>query len=100
MRIRGFLEESGFNPTERVSALLAIRKIPGITYSEDFQSGTRSFIFTAHLIYELLLLWILGSYQFLVNAVCGLEFGELDRVLVSGAIVVVQMTRLAVPQNA
>lgn len=39
MRIRGFLEESGFNPTERVSALLAIRKIPGITYSDDFQAG-------------------------------------------------------------
>ncbi len=74
---RDFLEESGFNLTERVPAILGVYKIPGATYFHDFNATRVVSAVPPHLVHELSLSW---TITFIAN-VCqlvGKAIGQMD----------------------
>ena len=86
---REFLEESGFNLTEGIPAILAVRKLPGVTYSDTFTARQVVSHTPPSFILELLLHWIVGIYRSLVDSVCGLGLGDLPWLLTVGVITAV-----------
>lgn len=74
---RDFLEESGFNLTERVPAILGVYQIPGATYYHDFNATRVVSAVPPYLVHELSLHWVI----ILITNICQLvvnTIGQLD----------------------
>ena len=74
---RDFLEESGFNLTERVPAILGVYQIPGATYRTDFNAKRVISAVRPYIAHELSLYWVFtliaNFYELVVNSM-----GQLD----------------------
>lgn len=82
---REFLEDSGFNLSEKMPAILAVRQIPGVVYSDDTFTAKRVVSSMApSVILELLLNWLWGIFRALVDSICGLGLADLPWLFMVG----------------
>ena len=85
---REFLEESGFNLTERMPALLGVYKVPGVKYVDDVGAPRFRYAVPPQLIHELSVQWIgtllAGVVGFFVSAVRGIGFADVAWLLFVG----------------
>ena len=86
---REFLEESGFNLSEKMPAILAVRQIPGVTYSDTFAAKRVVSSMPPSVILETLLNWLWGIVRTLVDTVCGLGLADLPWLFTVGVIIAV-----------
>lgn len=83
---RDFLEQSGFNLTERIPAILGVYKIPGVNYRHGLFATRHVPAVPSHLIHELSLRWmfiLIGDlFDLLVKTIRGLDKVDLAGFLV------------------
>ena len=83
---RDFLEQSGFDLTERVPAILGVYQIPGATYRHEFPSRSLVPVIPPQLVHELSLNWtftLIGNvFQLLVQIITECDMVDLAWLLV------------------
>ena len=86
---REFLEESGFNLTERIPALLGVYKIPGVQYVDNFPARRLASAVPPELSLHWMLSVLGNIFGAMINTVCGLDMGDLAWVIVLGLVIAV-----------
>ena len=86
---REFLEESGFNLTERIPALLGVYKIPGVQYVDNFPARRLASAVPPELSLQWMLSVLGNIFGAMINTVCGLDMGDLAWVIVFGLVIAV-----------
>lgn len=86
---REFLEASGFNLSERMPAILAVRQIPGVVYSggDTFPAARAGSSMPPSVVLEVLLSWLWGLFGTLVDVVCGLGWADVPWLFVVGVVI-------------
>ena len=86
---REFLEESGFNLTERIPALLGVYKIPGVQYVDNFPARRLASAVPPELSLHWMLSVLGNIFGAMIDTVCGLDMGDLAWVIVLGLVIAV-----------
>ena len=86
---REFLEESDFNLTERIPALLGVYKIPGVQYLDNFPARRLASTVPPELSQHCILAILGNICEAMIDGIRGLDMGDVAWVIVLGLVIAV-----------